>query len=185
MNNKNSWNLRNLIGISDTKFSIGIYPFQIRSSAVLSVIRLVEVRFTFVQHLFYPLEVRWWVYLPDLQRMYNGHVTDTKRKETDENRTKLWTCLKFSTGQNGRRRITRTLNGHATDMDGRITDKNGRLTDMNGLKKKLSVSRPFELSVKVLPRLKLIKITDHSRFPMYKSHNTEYTTRSVIHTLTE
>ena len=133
---KNSWTLRNLIGISDAKFSIGIYPFQIRSSSVLSVIR--------------PVEVRWWIYLPDLQQMYNGHVTDTKRKrngripyKTDVQRTfypldvrsKFWTWSKFSTGQNGRQRIKRTINGHATDTDGRLTDKNRRHTDMNGLKK--------------------------------------------------
>ena len=69
--------------------------------------------------------------------MYNGHVTDIKRKQngrvlykTDVQRTfyPLDVRLKFSTGQNGRRRIKRTLNGHATAMD-------GRLTDMNGLKK--------------------------------------------------
>ena len=44
-----------VMGSSDAKFSIGIYPFQIRSSSVLSVIRPVEVRFSSVQR---PVEVR-------------------------------------------------------------------------------------------------------------------------------
>ena len=43
-----------IIGISDAKISIDIYPFLIHSSSVLSVIRPVEVRFTFVQ---LPVEV--------------------------------------------------------------------------------------------------------------------------------
>ena len=74
----------------------------------------------------------------------NGYKTKTKRTSTVQNgrltdvqRTfyPLNVRSKFSTGQNGRRRIKRTLNGYATDMDGRLKDKNGRLTDMNGLKK--------------------------------------------------
>ena len=43
MNNNNSWTLKNLIDISNAKFFISIYPFQIRSSSVLSLIHLVEV----------------------------------------------------------------------------------------------------------------------------------------------
>ena len=114
----------------------------------------VNIRFTSVLSVRRPVDIRWWIGLPDLQRMHNGYVTDTKRTSTVQNgcltdvqrtfypldvRSKFWTCSKFSNGQNGRRRIKRTINGHVTDMDGRLTDKNGRLTDMNGLKK----SYPF------------------------------------------
>ena len=111
MNNKNSWTLRNLIGISDVKFSN--WHLSVSDPFIIRFIHYTSGRSPFLIHLTsvlsvkHPVEVRWWGYLPDLQRMYNGHVTDTKRKrngrvpyKTDDYRTFNGHFIRWTSVQN-------------------------------------------------------------------------------------
>ena len=89
MNNKSSLTLRILNGISDATFSVGIFPFQIHSSSIFihytSCKSPFHIRSISIRHL---LEVCWWIYLPDLQRMYNDTLWIQNGNEMDEYRTK-------------------------------------------------------------------------------------------------
>lgn len=115
---------------------------QIRSSSVLSVIRPVEVRFTFVQHSFYTWHIRSKSVNEFVFFTSNGTVADNLRiqnwNEMDEYRPKQTpTGRSTDTSYVGRlfKFLKGTLNGHATDMEECLMDKNGLLTDINGLKK--------------------------------------------------